>query len=62
MRQSLTWSHCYTLLSVEDEEARLWYMNEASQNGWSTRTLDRNISTLPHVPQPAYALTLRTAD
>ncbi|MBQ3316782.1 MAG: hypothetical protein IJG69_02420, partial [Spirochaetales bacterium] len=55
-------SHCYTLLSVEDEEARLWYMNEASQNGWSTRTLDRNISTLPHVPQPAYALTLRTAD
>lgn len=43
--QNLNWTHFRTLLSVEDEDARLWYMNEASQNGWSTRTLDRNIST-----------------
>ena len=28
-----------------DEDARLWYMNEAATEGWSVRTLDRNIST-----------------
>jgi predicted nuclease of restriction endonuclease-like (RecB) superfamily len=33
------------LLRVPDETARLWYMNEAASEGWSSRTLDRNIST-----------------
>ena len=42
---NLNWTHFRTLISVDDEDARLWYMNEAFQNGWSTRTLDRNIST-----------------
>lgn len=30
---------------MEDKDARLWYLNEAKQSGWSTRTLDRNIAT-----------------
>ena len=42
---NLNWTHFRILLSVDDEDARIWYMNEAYQNGWSTRTLDRNIST-----------------
>lgn len=42
---NLNWTHFRTLLRVSDENARLWYLNEASKAGWSTRTLDRNIST-----------------
>lgn len=42
---NLNWSHFRTLLRVSDDTARLWYMNEAATEGWSVRTLDRNIST-----------------
>lgn len=42
---NLTWTHFRSLLRVSDENARLWYMNEASNEGWSSRTLDRNVST-----------------
>ena len=42
---NLTWTHFRSLLRVPDENARLWYMNEASNEEWSSRTLDRNIST-----------------
>lgn len=42
---NLNWTQFRSLLRVPDEEARLWYMNEASSEGWSSRTLDRNIST-----------------
>ena len=42
---NLTWTHFRSLLRVSDENARLWYMNEASNEEWSSRTLDRNIST-----------------
>ena len=42
---NLTWTHFRTLLRVPDETARLWYMNEASRESWSVRTLDRNISS-----------------
>ena len=42
---NLTWSHFCSILRVEDKDARLWYLNEAKQSGWSTRTLDRNIAT-----------------
>ena len=42
---NLTWTHFRSLLRVKDEKARLWYLREASQEGWSSRTLDRNIST-----------------
>lgn len=46
LRPELTWSHYRRLLSVENEQARLWYMNEAADCVWSTRQLDRQISTL----------------
>lgn len=41
----LSWSHYERLIRVEQEEARNWYLNEAAEQGWSVRTLDRNIST-----------------
>ncbi len=46
LRHELTWSHYRRLLSVDNETARLWYMNEAADEVWSTRQLDRQISTL----------------
>ena len=42
---NLSWTHFRCLLRVNDENARLWYMNEAASQGWSSRTLDRNIGT-----------------
>ncbi len=41
----LTWSHYKRLMRVENEDARNWYMREASEQMWSYRTLDRNINT-----------------
>ena len=46
LRPELTWSHYRRLLNVENKQARLWYMNEAADGVWSTRQLDRQISTL----------------
>jgi len=43
--QNLTWTHFRSLLRVDDEDARIWYLKEASDENWSARTLDRNIST-----------------
>ncbi len=42
----LTWSHYLVLLRVDNAQARAWYEKEASDQGWSVRTLDRNVSTL----------------
>lgn len=41
----LPWSHFRTLLQVSKPEARQWYIKEASEQGWSVRTLQRNISS-----------------
>lgn len=46
LRHELSWSHYRRLLSVENIAARTWYMNEAADAVWSTRQLDRQISTL----------------
>ena len=46
LRHELSWSHYRRLISVENSEARMWYMNEAADSVWSTRQLDRQISTL----------------
>ena len=43
--QNLTWSHFRSLLRVDDDNARIWYMNESVKENWSSRTLDRNIGT-----------------
>ena len=42
----LSWSHYERLMRVTNEEERKWYLKEASEQTWSYRTLDRNISTL----------------
>jgi predicted nuclease of restriction endonuclease-like (RecB) superfamily len=46
VRTELSWTHCRSLLRVEDAAARLWYMNESADQNWNTRALDRQIGTL----------------
>lgn len=41
----LTWTHFRSLIRVENEHAREWYLQEAVSQTWSSRTLERNIST-----------------
>lgn len=43
--QNLEWTHVRRVLSVVNPEARLWYLQAANEHMWSTRELDRNIST-----------------
>lgn len=45
LRDELTWTHYRALSRVGDLEARFWYEREAAEQGWSSRTLERNIST-----------------
>ena len=42
----LPWSHYERLIRIEDKRARDWYAKEAFKQGWSYRTLSRNINTL----------------
>ena len=42
----LPWSHYERLIRIEDKQAREWYAKEAFNEGWSYRTLNRNINTL----------------
>ena len=46
LRSQLTWTHYRALLKVENEAARDWYMEECIRSGWSSRQLERQISTL----------------
>lgn len=45
-RSELSWTHYRRLLRVDSEHARHWYMNESSQQNWSSRALERQINTL----------------
>ena len=42
---NLSWTHYRMLLRVPDEDARYWYLHEASEEMWSVRTLSRNIGS-----------------
>lgn len=42
---NLTWTHYLKVLRVADITACRWYIETASKEMWSSRTLDRNIST-----------------
>lgn len=42
---NLTWTHLRIIMREATPEGRLWYMKEASEQMWSVRTLDRNVST-----------------
>jgi hypothetical protein len=46
LRTELSWTHYRSLTRIENERARLWYMNEAASQHWGTRALDRQIGTL----------------
>lgn len=46
LRTELSWTHYRLLLGVATEDSRTWYMNEAANQHWSTRQLDRQIGTL----------------
>ena len=48
LRPELTWTHYRTLNRVENERARLYYMNEAALQNWSTRALDSQIERLTY--------------
>jgi len=46
LRHELSWTHYRTLLRVEDEAAREWYVKEAVTQNWSSRALERQVSRL----------------
>jgi predicted nuclease of restriction endonuclease-like (RecB) superfamily len=46
VRLELSWTHYRTLIRHENEQARLWYMQEAVQQAWSARALERQMGTL----------------
>lgn len=41
----LSWTHYRIILQEGDKEAREWYEREAANEMWSTRTLQRNVSS-----------------
>jgi predicted nuclease of restriction endonuclease-like (RecB) superfamily len=43
LRRELTWTHYRLIMRVENPMAREYYMNEAAEQNWSTRQLERNI-------------------
>ncbi len=46
IRPELSWTHYRKLLRIEKPAARKWYMNEAAEQNWSTRALERQINSL----------------
>lgn len=46
VRLELSWTHYRTLLRVANAQAREWYLQEALNQSWSARALERQISTL----------------
>jgi len=46
LRRELTWSHYRLLIRVEKPEARQWYMQEAAEQNWAVRALERQINSL----------------
>ena len=45
LRPELSWTHYRSLMKVEDDKARAFYMEEAAKCGWSSRQLDRQINS-----------------
>ncbi len=45
LRHELSWTHYRILMRENDPIAREWYMNESVADGWSSRDLDRQVST-----------------
>jgi predicted nuclease of restriction endonuclease-like (RecB) superfamily len=45
LRPELSWSHYRLLIRISSDNARNFYLNEAANNYWSYRTLERNTGT-----------------
>lgn len=48
VRHELSWTHYRLIMKVENEKARLFYMEEAIKSNWSTRQLSRQINTFSY--------------
>lgn len=46
LRSQLSWTHYRSLLKIDNEKAREFYINEAISCNWSTRTLEKQINNL----------------
>lgn len=46
LSDQLSWTHYRLLMRVENENARNFYIEEAIKSNWSTRQLERQITTL----------------
>lgn len=46
VRTELSWTHYRTLIRIENNEARQWYLEEAIEQNWSARALERQINVL----------------
>jgi hypothetical protein len=46
LRHELSWTHYRFIMKVENTDARNYYMNEAAEQNWSTRVLERQINSL----------------
>lgn len=46
LRSELSWTHYRLLMRVENDNARNFYMEECIKSNWSTRQLERQITTL----------------
>ncbi|MGO2418706.1 MAG: PDDEXK nuclease domain-containing protein [Vibrio casei] len=42
----LSWSHYCTLIAIENDQARHWYLKESIEQNWSVRALERQIGSL----------------
>jgi len=45
VRAELSWTHYRSLMRVQDEDAREFYLEEAVKAGWSSRQLERQINS-----------------
>jgi predicted nuclease of restriction endonuclease-like (RecB) superfamily len=46
LRQELSWTHYRILSKIDSEEKRRFYLNEAAENSWNSRQLERQIKSL----------------
>ena len=42
---NLSWTHLRLIMHLDDEKERLYYLQEANQQHWTTRLLERNINS-----------------
>ncbi|MGD2088474.1 MAG: DUF1016 N-terminal domain-containing protein [Candidatus Aminicenantes bacterium] len=45
LRSELSWSHYRLIMRIENPKARLYYMNEAAEQNWNVRAMERQINS-----------------